>query len=64
MEILGLWTVVGAMLLSALVFGYVTITTHPWATNLERRSRPQRQEDVVRQACVNLDDEYRQLLGH
>jgi hypothetical protein len=64
MELLALWTVAGAMLLSAVVFGWVTITTHPMASALEQRRRPHRNEDLVRQACVNIDDEYRRLLGH
>jgi hypothetical protein len=63
MEILGLWAVAVAMLLSAVVFGWVTITSHPMASALERRSRPQRHEDLVRRACVDIDEEYRQLLG-
>jgi hypothetical protein len=64
MELLALWTVAGALLLSALVFGWVTITTHPRASALEQRRRPQRDEDLVRQATLNIDDEYRRLLGH
>lgn len=62
MELLGLWAVAGTLLLSALVFGWVTIATHPRATHLERRSRSRRQEDLVRLACADLDEEYRQLL--
>ncbi|HEX8510225.1 MAG TPA: hypothetical protein VF635_12125 [Propionibacteriaceae bacterium] len=64
MEILGLWTVAGALLLSAVVFGWVTITTHPLASALAHRRGPQRREDLVRRACADIDDEYRRLLEH
>lgn len=62
MELLGLWAVAGTLLLSALVFAWVTIATHPRASHLERRRRSRRQEDLVRLACADLDEEYRQLL--
>jgi len=64
METLGLWLVAGTLLLSALVFGWVTITTHPRATELERHSRRERQEQLVKLACTDLDAEYRELLNH
>ena len=63
MELLGLWAVAATLLLSAVVFGWVTITTRPRATDLERRSRLARQDDLVRRECAGLDDEYRQLLN-
>jgi hypothetical protein len=62
MQLLGLWAVAGTLLLSALVFAWVTIAAHPRATYLERRSRSRRQEDLVRLECADLDEEYRQLL--
>jgi hypothetical protein len=62
MELLGLWAVAGTLLLSAVVFGWVTISARPMATDLERRGRQGRHEDLVRRACADLDDEYRQLL--
>jgi len=34
------------------------------ASDLSRRSRSAEQEDLVRRACADLDDEYRQLLDH
>ncbi len=52
------------MLASAVVFGWVTIMTRPMATRLARRSQPERYEELVRQACADLDEEYRQLLDH
>lgn len=52
------------LVLTALVFGWVTIATHPMADQLERRRHPHRDDDLVRRACANLDDEYRQLLNH
>ncbi len=64
MEVLGLWLVAGTLLLSALVFGWVTIRTHPMANDLERRSGRKRHEELVRRACADIDDEYRQLLKH
>lgn len=53
-----------AMLLSAVIFGWVTIKTRPMATDLARRSRPEPYEDLVRRACADLDEEYRELLKH
>jgi hypothetical protein len=62
LEVLGLWAVAVTMLLTAVVFGWVTIKARPMAVNVERLSRQARHEDVVRRACAGLDDEYRQLL--
>ena len=62
MQLLGLWAVAGALVLSALVFAWVTIVSHPRSTHLERRSRSRRHEDLVRLECADLDEEYRQLL--
>lgn len=59
MGLLGLWMVAAALFASALVFGWVTITAQPMAEHLHRRSRPRTQDTLVRQACANLDDEYR-----
>lgn len=64
MGLVGLWLVVGTMLASAVVFGWVTIRTRPMATGLVRRSRPEGDEELVRRACANLDEEYRELLNH
>lgn len=64
MELLGLWLVAGVLLLSAVIFGWVTITTRPRATHVERRGRQARHEDLIRRACADLDDEYRELLNH
>jgi hypothetical protein len=63
MGLLGLWAVAVMLLLSAVVFGWVTIVNRPRATDLNRRSRQARHEDLVRRACADLDDEYRRLLS-
>jgi hypothetical protein len=64
MQLLGLWAVAGLLVLSAVIFGWVTITARPRATEVERRVGRRRHEDLVRRACADLDSEYRQLLGH
>jgi len=64
MGLMALWLVAGILLASAIVFGWVTIATRPMATDLARRSRSAEHEDLVRRACADLDDEYRQLLNH
>jgi predicted negative regulator of RcsB-dependent stress response len=62
MGLVGLWLVAGVLVASAVIFGWVTFKTRPMAVGLARRSRPRSHEDVVRQACADLDAEYRELL--
>lgn len=64
MELLGLWVVAGTLLLSAVVFGWVAVTTHAMADDLGRRTQRLQQDDLVRRACARLDEEHRLLLGH
>jgi len=58
--------VAGILAASAVIFGWVTITTRPGATGLARRrqrAEQDEQDDLVRRACADLDDEYRRLLS-
>ena len=62
LRLLGMWLLAALLLTSAVVFGWVTIKAQVLATAVERRSRPDRQDDLVRRACADLDAEYRELL--
>ncbi len=64
MELLALWMVAGVLLMSAVVFGWVAVTTHAMADDLERRTAELHQEDLIRRACARLDEEHRLLLEH
>ncbi len=64
MGLIGLWAMAIALLVSAVVFGWVTISTHPIGSRLTHRGRQIRRDELVRRACADLDDEYRQLLNH
>lgn len=62
--LVGLWLAAAAMVASAVVFGWVMMTTRPAAVALAHRSRRHHDEDLVRRACADLDAEYRRLLQH
>ncbi|HEY5821335.1 MAG TPA: hypothetical protein VIT20_05135 [Propionibacteriaceae bacterium] len=65
MGFLGLWMVAGVMLLSAVLLGWAMVKANPFVGKLIRRSRERRhRRNLVRVACADLDDEYRELLNH
>ncbi len=64
MGVIGLGLMAGTLVMSAVVFGWVTVLAHPRAAQVAPRSRDQQHDDLVRLACRDLDDEYRQLLRH
>jgi hypothetical protein len=63
MGLVGLWLVAGTMLLSAVLFTWVTIATRPRAGVLATHRRIEPHEELVRRACADLDAEYRDLLN-
>lgn len=64
LKVLAMWLLAAVLLGSAVVYGWVAIKTQVLAGAIERRSRRHTHEELVRRACADLDDEYRELLRH
>ena len=64
LKFVGMWLLAALLLGSAVVFGWVAIKTQVLAGAIARRTRRDTHEELVRRACADLDDEYRELLRH
>lgn len=62
LKLLALWLLAALLLGGAVVYGWVALKTQVLAGAVERRSRLNQHEELVRRACADLDDEYRELL--
>lgn len=59
-----MWVLAALLLGSAVVYGWVALKAQVLSGAIGRRGRRVSQEDLVRRACADLDDEYRELLKH
>lgn len=65
MGLIGLWLIaVLGLVASVGLFVAVAVATHPRTETVDRLTRVQQHDEIVRQACADLDTEYRELLSH